>query len=213
MKKLLTVFFFLMSQIAYPQGNPPRADFKNPSLWLIYNKPTPIWKDTLQLDKTDNDGMMVLKDFEMTNGTIEFDVKGANLLQQSFVGVAFNVQDSQTYEHVYFRPFNFMNADTARRSRAVQYASLPDAPWFKLRDDFPGKYENKVKPVPDPDDWFHARVVVGRPFIRVYVNNHPAPCLEVKSLAPARPGKIAIWAGPATRAEFTNLVVTPTVNH
>ena len=32
--------------------------------------------------------------------------------------------------------------------------------WQKLRDEHPGKYENAVNPVPDPNGWFHAGVVV-----------------------------------------------------
>jgi len=210
MKKLLTVFFLLLVQIAFGQSKALKADMKNRALWIIYDKPTPIWKDTILLNRTEADGIMMLKDFEMANGTIEFDIKGENLLQQSFVGIAFNVQDGKTYEHVYFRPFNFMNADTARRSRAVQYASLPDSPWFKLREAFPGKYENKVNPVPDPNGWFHARVVIERPFISVYVNNHSEPSLVVESLAPGRKGKVGLWTGPSTRGNFTNLVITPT---
>ena len=209
MRKLLFLLVLLV-QIAVGQNKPIKPDLKNSSLWIIYDKPTPIWKDTIVVNKTEAEGMILLKDFEMANGTIEFDLKGQNLLQQSFIGIAFNVQNSKTYEHVYFRPFNFMNADTARRSRAVQYASLPDSPWPKLRESFPGKYENKVKPVPDPDGWFHAKVVIERPFIRVYVNNNTEPSLVIESLAPTRAGKVGLWTGPSTLGSFTNLVITPT---
>lgn len=210
MKKLLSVFILLSFHMVFGQSTTQKVNLKNATLWTLIDKPAPIWKDTIVINKTEAEGMMLLKDFEMTNGIIEFDLKGQNLAQQSFLGIAFNVQDAKTYEHVYFRPFNFMNADTARRNRAVQYASLPDSPWPKLREAFPGKYEHKVNPVPDPDGWFHARVVIERPFIRVYINNNTAPGLVIESLAPTRAGKVGLWTGPSTIGSFTNLIITPT---
>jgi hypothetical protein len=68
---------------------------------------------------------LILSGIDFSNGVIEFDVKGKNVVQQSFVGVAFHHQDEKTFDAVYFRPFNFSNPDTARRRRAVQYISMP----------------------------------------------------------------------------------------
>lgn len=209
MKKLLSLLLFVIGSQAVGQIQTHKIDLKNPALWTVYNRNMPIWKDTIVLNKTDDEGMMVLRDFEMGNGIIEFDVKGENLVQQSFVGISFNIQDDKTYENIYFRPFNFINADTTRRSRAVQYANLPNETWFKLRETFPGKYENKVNPVPDPDSWFHAKIVIEKPLIKVFVNNSPEPCLVVESLAANTSGKIGLWTGPSTRGSFTNLVIKP----
>ncbi len=88
---------------------------------------------------------MILKNPDFSNGAIKFDVKGKNVVQQSFVGFAFHRQDEKTYDAIYFRPFNFTSTDTARRLRSVQYISMPGYSWEKLRETFPGKYENKVK--------------------------------------------------------------------
>jgi hypothetical protein len=88
-----------------------------------------------------------------TNGAIEFDVRGTNVLQPSFVGVAFHGADHQTYDAVYFRPFNFKTEDAGRRLRAVQYISHPIHTWSKLRQEQPGKFEKSVQPAPDPDGW------------------------------------------------------------
>lgn len=209
MKKLLSLLLFVIGSQAFGQFQTHKIDLKNPNLWTLYNRTTTVWKDTIVLNKTDDEGMMVLRDFEMGNGIIEFDVKGENLVQQSFVGISFNIQDDKTYENIYFRPFNFINPDTARRSRAVQYANLPNETWFKLRETFPGKYENKVNPVPDPDSWFHAKIVIKKPLIKVFVNNSPEPCLVVESLAANTTGKIGLWTGPSTRGSFTNLVIKP----
>jgi len=94
----------------------------------------------------------------------------------------------------------------------VQYTSLPNNTWFKLRDSFPGKYENKVNPVPDPKGWFHTRIVIDKPLIKVFVNNSTEPCLVVESLAANSMGKIGLWTGPMTKGTFTNLTITPTDN-
>ena len=209
MKKLFTLAFLLFMGNAFAQNQPQKIDLTNRALWEVYNRNQPVWKDSIVLNKAEGDGTMMLKDFDMGNGTIEFDVKGENKLQQSFVGIAFNIQNDTTFESIYFRPFNFMNTDTARRRRAVQYVSMPDYPWDKLRERFPAKYENKVNPVPNPDGWFHVKVVIEKPSIKVFVNNNPQTSLVVESLASAQSGKIGLWVGNSSGGSFTNLVVTP----
>jgi hypothetical protein len=210
MKNILILLLFSFTATTFGQSKIQKIDLKNSAQWKVYKKLIPVWKDTIVLNKTEDEGMMVLQGFEMGNGIIEFDVKGQNLLQQSFVGIAFNIQNDKTFENIYFRPFNFMNPDTARRHRAVQYANLPDQTWFKLRETFPGKYESSVKPVPDPDSWFHARIVIEKPLIKVFVNDGKEPCLVIESLAAKTSGKIGLWTGPATLGSFTNLTVTKT---
>lgn len=208
MKNILTLLLICLAGLTFGQNKTQKIDLKNPARWTVYKRLTPVWKDTIVLNKTEDEGMMVLQGFEMGNGTLEFDVKGQNIVQQSFVGIAFNIQDDKTFENIYFRPFNFMNPDTARRRRAVQYANLPDQTWFKLIETFPGKYENRVNPLPDPNGWFHARVVIEKPLIKVFVNDAKEPCLVVESLAPNSSGKIGLWTGPMTLGSFTNLTVT-----
>ncbi len=163
-----------------------KPNLQDASLWTVVNRSVkPIneaGKTGIQFSEAPDDGYMILKGTEFSNGVIEFDVKGKNVLQQSFVGIAFHGVDKETFDAVYFRPFNFANADTARRRRAVQYVSMPDYPWEKLRANFPGKYENKVNPVPDPDGWFHVKVVVQGKKVMAYVNNAATPSLEVEKL-------------------------------
>src|SRR5258707_625793 len=76
-----------------------------------------------------------LPGIEFANGSIEFDVKGKDVLQQSFVGVAFHGVDGTTYDAIYLRPFNFRAQDPARRSHSVQYISHPTYTWEKLRNE------------------------------------------------------------------------------
>jgi hypothetical protein len=130
------------------------------------------------------EGAAYIDVLEFADGTIEFDVRGKDVQQQSFVGLAFHGVDGTTYDAIYFRPFNFKAEDPARRIRAVQYISHPTYTWQKLRTEHPGLYEKPVSPVPDPNAWFHVRVVVASPKVSVFVND----AKEVK-----RPQEGADW--------------------
>jgi len=188
-------------------------DLQATDKWKFVNRTavpvTEEGKKGIRLSEAPNDGVMILKDFEFADGTIELDIKGKNVLQQSFVGVAFHGQDNDAFDAIYFRPFNFVNADTARRSRAVQYISMPSFPWEKLRQDSPGKYENKVSPVPNPDGWFHAKIIVAGKQIKVFVDNSDKPCLEVEKLTDTKKGGFGLWVGNNSGAAFANLKITP----
>lgn len=212
MKTLLS--FFLLYLIAYPAlAQTFSPDLHSPDIWNVTNRKaetvTEPGKKVIRVNEAAEEGFVTLKDHPFTNGTIEFDVKGRNVLQKSFVGVAFHITDAKHYEVVYFRPFNFMNPDTARRLRAVQYVSMPDYPWEKLRTDTPGKYEKRVNPVPDAEDWFHAKIVVNGKSVKVFVNNATNPCLEVERLGTLASGNIALWAGNSSNGSFANLQITP----
>ncbi len=146
---------------------------------------------------------------EFANGTIEFDVKGKDVQGASFVGVAFHGVDGTTFDGIYFRPFNFKTDDQARVLRAVQYISHPTHPWQRLRADTPGKYEKPVKPVPDPNGWFHARVVVASPKVSVFVNDATEPCLTVDQLSDRKKGLVGIWVGNTSGGDFANFRILP----
>lgn len=209
MKTKFTLFALLVFCSTFAQT---KVDFKDLSHFTVENRKAESvaenGRQIIKLSEAEGDGLAICNDIQFDNGTIEFDVKGRNVMQQSFVGIAFLVQDRSHYDAIYFRPFNFMNADTARRRRAVQYISHPDYPWDKLREQHPGKYENKVSPVPDADEWFHANVVVDGKNVSVYVNNSASPSLQVTRLTDASTGKIALWTGNGSNASFANLVVT-----
>src|SRR5438876_10645568 len=137
----------------------------------------------VRLSEHAGDGVAYLQGVEFTNGTIELDVRGKDVPQQSFVGVAFHGVDGTTYDAIYFRPFNFKAEDPARRRRAVQYISHPTYTWQKLRAEHPGKYEQPVSPVPDPNAWFHVRVIVAAPQVSVLVDQAKDPSLVVSQLS------------------------------
>jgi hypothetical protein len=153
--------------------------------------------------------MAWLKDYRFENGVIEFDVKGRNVLQKSFLGIAFHALDETTYDLIYFRPFNFKSDDPERRGHSVQYVAPPTNSWQQLRVESPGKYEQPVQPVPDPDGWFHARIVIASPKIGVFVNDAKQPCLVVEKLNDRKEGLIGLWIGPDSNADFANLRIIP----
>ena len=163
----------------------------------------------IRLSENQGDGVAYLQAIEFANGTIELDIKGKDVQQQSFVGVAFHGVDGTTYDAIYFRPFNFKAEDPARRIRAVQYISHPTYTWQKLRAEHPGKYEKAVDPVPDPNAWFHARVVVASPKVSVYVGESKEPCLVVDQLSDRKKGLIGLWVGNTSSGDFANLKIIP----
>jgi hypothetical protein len=161
----------------------------------------------VRLSESPGDGVAYLPEIEFTNGTIEFDLKGKDVLQQSFVGVAFHGVDGTTYDAVYFRPFNFKAADAARRSHGVQYVSQPTYPWQKLRAEQPDKYEQALTPAPDPNGWFHVRVVVANPKVSVFVGDAKEPSLVVNQLSDRRKGLVGLWVGNNSGGDFANLKI------
>ena len=95
------------------------------------------------------------------------------------------------------------------RSHAVQYHSLPVNTWQKLRTDQPGKYEHAVNPVPDPNTWFHARVVIANPKVSVIVGDAKDPCLVVNLLNDRKKGRVGLWVGNNSGGDFADLTIIP----
>jgi hypothetical protein len=220
MKIIIRLCFLLVLSTcftSYIQAQVVKPDLQKVSELKVINRSAEAideaGKKVLRVSEAPNEGFVILKGIEFSNGTIEFDVKGKNVVQQSFVGVAFHGRDEKTYDAIYFRPFNFVNPDTARRRRAVQYVSMPDHPWEKLREVSPGKYENKVNPVPNPDGWFHAKITVNGKRVAVYVDNAAAPCLEVEKLTGTSTGGVALWVGNNSGGSFANLTISNTVSN
>ena len=163
----------------------------------------------VRLSEAEGEGPAYLPGIDFANGTIELDLKGKDVQGASFIGVAFHGVDGTTYDAIYFRPFNFKTEDQARVLRAVQYISHPAHPWQQLRADHPGQYEKPVKPVPDPNAWFHARVLVVSPKVSVFVGDAKEPCLVVNQLSDRKKGLVGIWVGNTSGGDFANFKVVP----
>ena len=158
--------------------------------------------------KADN-GLAWIDGSDFAEGTIEVDVRGRDVPQQSFVGIAFHGKDDTTYEAVYLRPFNFRAADPVRHQHAVQYIAKPDYDWPRLRKEFPEEFENPVDPSIVPTDWVPLRVVVKGATIQVYVGQVTSPTLEVRKLGQQDRGQVGLWVGNTSEGDFANLRITP----
>lgn len=164
----------------------------------------------VRFDARMGDGGALLEGIQLGEGVIEVDLRGRDVAQRSFLGIAFHVVDWSTFAAVYFRPFNFRSADFASRSHSVQYVSHPDWTWQRLREERPGQFEKALDPPPDPNGWFHARVVLRDSKVEVFVNGAAAPSLSVEDLSPHRTGGVALFLGNGSDGAFAGLTVTAT---
>jgi hypothetical protein len=163
----------------------------------------------LRLDARSGDGGAWWPDVQFGDGVIELDMRGKDAPQQSFVGVAFHGDDQQGFDAVYFRPFNFAAATAIARSHSVQYVSHPTYTWDKLRAEHPDVYEAAIPRPPDPNAWFHVRLDIRFPSVRVFVNDLEPPVLEVKQISARKTGWVGVWVGNNSDGAFANFVVKP----
>ena len=166
------------------------------------------YSGALHLDEVDSVGIAWINGKEFTEGIIEFDSKGKDKFQGSFLGIAFHGLNDTTYESVYFRPFNFRAADPIRKAHAVQYIANPKYDWPQLRADFPNQYEKPVLPELDPDQWFHVKIVVIADRVRVFVNGNDDPVLDIQSLGNSEGKMVGYWAGNGSGGDWNNLKIT-----
>lgn len=166
-------------------------------------------RDGVHVSEQAGPGLVWIEGSDFAEGTIEVDVRGRDVLQRSFLGIAFHRKDDNTYDAVYLRPFNFRAADPDRHQHAVQYMASPDYDWPRLRKEFPEEFENPVDPSVAPTDWVPLRVVVKGRTIQVYVGLVKSPTLEVRKLGQHDRGLIGLWTGNNSDGDFANLRITP----
>ncbi len=157
--------------------------------------------------------LAILAELNFKDGLIQVELAGEpmnNALTgaRGFVGIAFRLNEStRKFECIYLRPTNGRALDQVRRNHSVQYISYPDHPWFKLREDFPEKYESYVDI--GPKEWIKLKIEVIGNTAKLFVNNAKEPVLIVSDLKHGENalGKIGLWIGPGTNACFRNLTV------
>ena len=155
---------------------------------------------------------------DFKNGIIEIDVSGkpsetSTELARGFVGIAFRINsDNSRFECIYLRPTNGRADDQIRRNHSVQYISYPDFPWFKLRKDFPEKYESYVDLI--AGEWTKIKIEVNGDKAKLYVHGNSQPTLIVNDLklGADTKGSLGLWIGPGTEAHFSNLLITKNDN-
>lgn len=149
-----------------------------------------------------------LQGMNFSEGTIEVELKGALAPQSSFLGVVFHAVDGETYDAIYFRPFNFSSPDPVRKSHGVQYIFHPSWTWRVLRQQRPDNFEDTVTPQPNGGDWFKTKVEVTKTKVRVFVQDSDQACMDIQKLTKQAEGKVGIWFNGV--ASFRNLKITPT---
>jgi hypothetical protein len=200
---ILIQFAILLSAVA--QQNelaPDLSSIKDTNKWLVVNRKI-NYIDAVTLNRKPGDGLLILKGINFRNGTIDLDIKGKDEQGKSFVGLAFHGLNDSTYDAVYFRPFNFKS--TERNNHSVQYISQPAYTWYMLREKHPGVYENPVIPTPDPNEWFHATIIIEYPDVNVFVNNSSAPVLTIHQLSTRKEGWLGFWVGNNSEGQFKDL--------
>lgn len=156
------------------------------------------------------DRLVIVAGTELQDGVIELDLAGepgpgASGQARGFVGVASRVApDVSRFECLYLRPTNGRAEDQVRRNHSVQYFSFPEFPWFRLRKEFPEKYETYVDLA--PGEWTKVKIEVRGARARLYMHGVAQPTLLVNDLKLGEAqGAIGLWIGPGTVAHFSNL--------
>lgn len=169
------------------------------------------------LKLTENPGrgqlLAVLRGHPFHDGTIDIDVAGAlsrtaGTSDRGFIGVALYMQpDESHYECIYIRPANGRAQDQLRRNHSTQYVSLPDWPWYRLRQESPGVYESYADMV--EGEWIHMKIVVHSRKAELHLGTAGQPCLLISDLKLGdTQGAIALWGGSGTVGYFANLKIS-----
>lgn len=82
-------------------------------------------KNFIQLSENKEKGLVWLPEQGFKNGKITIKMRGKDVFQRSFIGVAFHGLNDSTYDAVYCRPFNFFAKDSVRKIHVIQYISHP----------------------------------------------------------------------------------------
>jgi hypothetical protein len=168
----------------------------------------PATRDTGQVD-----AIAMVDGSELADGTIEVWVTGhvppdtRDTSSRAFIGVVFrSANDGNQFESIYLRMTNGRAEQQLRRNHTIQYESIPDYPWYRLRRENPGQYESYVDV--QPDVWAKLRIVVSGRHATLYVNDAPQPALIVNDLkGPMTRGRVGLWVGTESVGYFSHLTI------
>jgi hypothetical protein len=165
------------------------------------------------IDDPDKDGLAFLRDVDFQDGTIEMNVAlkvttPPDVDMPGYFGVAFRARpDASRYELFYLRPGNSRLEDQARRNHSVQYVSVPDFDWYKLRREWPWVYETFAEM--QMETWMKLKIEVKGRTARLFLNGSEQPALVVDGLKGADlRGGIALWCNPGEEAYFSDVRIS-----
>ena len=157
-----------------------------------------------------------LRGVDFADGTIEVDV-AAKMIGTAppglsrgpcFIGIAFRARsDANHYELFYLRPENSLSSDQVRRNHSVQYMSMPDFDFTKLRWRWPSVYEAYADL--EPEAWIRMKIEVAGRQAKLYVNSAPRPVLVVDGLkGEDLAGGVGLWPSGGQENYFSNVRIT-----
>ncbi len=209
-KGLLVIAILCMTILSFGQQKVNLATALQEQHIKAVNRTLSLFEDmpgAVEMNAAEGDGLAVLKQIAFETGTIELEILGENNPGRSFIGLAFNIQDEETFEAIYFRPFNFVATEQSRKDHMVQYVNHPEYTWYKLREERTMEFENEIPAPPDPDDWFKATIKVTEKNVEVYLDTSKEPVLKVERLSSNKSEKIGLWVGNGSSGRFRNLVL------
>jgi hypothetical protein len=165
-------------------------------------------KKFIRVSEANGEGLVWLPVKAFNSGRIEIHMRGKDVLQKSFVGIAFHGLNDSTYDAVYCRPFNFFAQDSVRRIHAIEYIAHPTYTWEKLRTEFNAKYEKEIKDPPDPNGWFRMTLIIEGKTVRAFINDKQEPSLVVEKLSQQQAGKIGIFTGSGSGGDFEKIRIS-----
>ncbi|MBZ4043719.1 hypothetical protein [Flavobacterium hibisci] len=162
----------------------------------------------LKITENKKEGIVWIPGKDFKNGIIQIKMRGKDVFQRSFIGIAFHGADDTNYDAVYCRPFNFFAKDSVRRIHAVQYISHPDFTWEKLRKERNAIFEKEIINPPDPNDWFTLKLVIENTTVKAYINDAEQPSLIVEKLNNRTSGKLGLFTADSSGGDFKNIKVS-----
>ena len=207
---LLVIVFLCMTMLSFGQQKINLATALQEQQIKAVNRTLSIYEKhpvAVEMNAGEGDGLAVLKELTFETGTIEVELLGENNPGRSFIGIAFNIQDEETFEAIYFRPFNFVATEQARKDHMVQYIHHPVYTWYKLREERTMEFENEIPAPPDPDAWFKAIIKVSEKHVAVFMDEGAEPVLKVERLTTLKSQKLGLWVGNGSSGRFRNLVL------
>ena len=164
-------------------------------------------KNFIQMPDNKQEGLVWLPTKDFKNGKLTIRMRGKDVLQRSFVGIAFHGLNDTTYDAVYCRPFNFFAKDSIRKIHAIQYISHPIFTWKKLREERNGVFEKEIINPPNPNDWFTMTVIVDRKSVKAFINQDTKPSLTIEKLTEQSNGKLGIFMGDGSGGDFETITI------
>jgi hypothetical protein len=198
MTKLVVGFVLIFTTLTiYAQQHPAVRIPMTADKWLSPEKSVEYlqYKGTAAIKIISDTANLVLKSYEFTSGTIEFDVES---VEPPFTGVYFRRQNKDESEYFYLR---VARAGSPLANDAAQYC--PVIKGVTIWDMLP---YCQGPAIIKKGDWNHIKLVVSGMEMLVYVNDMNRATLQVPRLeGNTRSGTIAFVG----KSIFANLVITP----